>query len=80
MERTFTERELRKYDGSRKNPVYIAYAGIVYDVSSSPHWRDGDHRNLHFAGQDLTHELPDAPHGDRVFAKFPIVGRLISDE
>jgi predicted heme/steroid binding protein len=80
MERVFTEQELRKYDGSRKSAVYIAYKGIVYDVSSSPHWRFGDHRNLHFAGQDLTSELPDAPHTDLVFRKFPIVGRLISDE
>ena len=75
-QRTFTEQELRKYDGSRKNPIYIAYQGIVYDVTSSPHWHTGEHRNLHFAGQDLTSELPDAPHSDLVFRKFPVVGVL----
>ncbi len=75
-QRVFTEQELRKYDGSRKNPVYIAYKGIVYDVTSSSHWHTGEHRNLHFAGQDLTSELPDAPHGDLVFRKFPVVGIL----
>lgn len=80
MERIFTEQELKKYDGSRKMPVYIAYKGLVYDVTSSPHWRGGDHRNLHFAGQDLTHELPDSPHGERVFRKFPVVGILKIDE
>ena len=74
--RVFTERELRKYDGSRKNPVYIAYNGLVYDVTASPHWHTGEHRNLHFAGQDLTSELPDAPHGDLVFRNFPVVGIL----
>jgi predicted heme/steroid binding protein len=79
MERVFTEQELRKYDGSRKNPVYIAYKGSVYDVTSSPHWRTGEHRNLHFAGQDLTSELPDAPHSELVFRKFPVVGILKTD-
>lgn len=80
MELIFTEQELKRYDGSRKMPVYIAYKGLVYDVTSSPHWRGGDHRNLHFAGQDLTHELPDSPHGERVFRKFPVVGILKTDE
>lgn len=74
--REFLERELRKYDGSRHNPVYIAYKGLVYDVTSSPHWRTGEHRNLHFSGQDLTGELADAPHGELVFRKFPVVGTI----
>ena len=74
--REFTEYELRPYDGSRGKPVYIAYNGLVYDVTASPHWRTGEHRNLHFAGQDLTSELPDAPHSALVFDKFPVVGRL----
>ncbi len=72
----YTEQQLRKFDGSRRNPVYVAYRGRVYDLTSSPHWRTGLHRNLHFAGQDLTGELEDAPHTDLVFRKFPIVGRL----
>ncbi len=76
MDRIFTERELRKYDGSRRNPVYIAYKGLVYDVTASPHWRTGDHRNLHFAGQDLTSEIGDAPHSDLNILRFPVVGIL----
>ncbi len=75
-QRTFTEQELKKYDGSRKNPVYIAYKGLVYDVTSSGHWHTGLHRDLHFAGQDLTREIADAPHTDLVFRKFPVVGIL----
>ena len=79
MEHVFTEQELRKYDGSRKMPVYIAYNGVVYDVTSSPYWYTGEHRNLHYAGQDLTSELPDAPHSDLVFRRFPRVGILKRD-
>lgn len=30
----------------------------------------------HWAGQDLTHELPDAPHTESVFLKFKCVGLL----
>ena len=81
MVRVFTEQQLKQFDGSsRKRPTYIAYKGLVYDVSSSSHWRDGLHRNLHFAGQDLTDELADSPHGETVFAKYPIVGLLKRDE
>lgn len=75
--REISIQELRRCDGSsRKNPVYIAYRGLVYDVTSSSFWRTGLHRDLHFAGQDLTDEIADAPHTDLVFHKFPIVGRL----
>lgn len=76
--REFSDQELRKYDGSRRNPVYVAYNGLVYDVSRSPYWRTGLHRDLHWAGQDLTDELHKAPHSDLVFHKFPVVGKLRS--
>lgn len=61
--------------------MYIACAGIVYDVTDCPKWRTGLHEELHFAGQDLTSELPDAPHELEVF-RHPCVkriGRLISN-
>ena len=80
MDRIFTEQELKQYDGSsRKKPTYIAYKGIVYDVSSNSHWRDGLHRNLHFAGQDLTNEIVESPHGESVFAKLLVVGVIVSE-
>ena len=77
-ERTFTLGQLRRFDGERGSPKYVAYAGVVYDVSNCPKWRRGLHENLHFPGQDLTSELPDAPHGPEVFARPCVrrVGRL----
>ena len=39
-------------------------------------WKNGQHYE-HWAGQDLTDELKDAPHGDKVFTKFRIIGELI---
>jgi predicted heme/steroid binding protein len=77
-ERVFTARELQRYDGE-DGPMYIAYEGVVYDVSDCPRWRTGLHERLHFPGQDLTGELGDAPHGMEVFSRpcLKRVGRLI---
>ncbi len=75
--RLFSKEELSKYDGSDGNPTYIAYNGKVYDVSSAPNWIDGSHFE-HFAGDDLTGAVDDAPHGDEVMAGFPVVGELAS--
>ncbi|MCC6299068.1 MAG: cytochrome b5 [Anaerolineales bacterium] len=63
--------------GARK---FIAYKGVVYDVTDCPKWRLDLHENLHFPGQDLTSELPDAPHKEEVFTRpcVKIVGRLES--
>lgn len=67
--RIFTEHELQKYDGARGRPVYIAFAGIVYDVTHAPLWRTGTHQDLHYAGIDLTRSLPQAPHAEEVFTR-----------
>jgi predicted heme/steroid binding protein len=74
QEPTFTERQLRRYDGE-DGPVYVAFQGIVYDLSDCPKWRTGMHEQLHFPGQDLTGELVDAPHAEEVFAR-PCVRRV----
>ena len=62
-------------DGSPGRPAYVACGGVVYDVSDCPKWRTGFHEQLHFAGQDLTSELPDAPHASEVFDR-PCVKRV----
>ena len=79
-ERIFTERELRWFDGTGGKPAYIAYAGVVYDVSGSSLWRDGFHQDLHYAGTDLTRTLRKAPHTTEVFTHATVkrVGRLSS--
>jgi predicted heme/steroid binding protein len=64
-------RQLAQHD-SDADTFYIAYNGVVYDVTACPHWRTGLHQNQHFPGQDLTGELPQAPHGDEVF-KHPAI-------
>ncbi|CAN5799269.1 hypothetical protein BH10CHL1_BH10CHL1_42340 [soil metagenome] len=78
-EREFTEQQLRYYTGERGYRMYIAYAGVVYDVTDCPKWRRGIHENQHWPGQDLTAEMSDAPHTATVF-EHPCakrVGRLV---
>lgn len=74
--------ELRRANGERGAPRYVAYRGVVYDVGECPKWRRGLHEGLHFPGQDLTAELPEAPHGKEVFERpcVRVVGRLADDE
>jgi len=67
--------ELRRMDGSR-GAAWVACDGWVYDVSDSPEWRGALHRGLHWAGQDLSAELSEAPHGKEAVARMPVVGRL----
>ena len=80
-DRIFTTAELKKYDGI-DHPMYLAFDGVVYDVSKSPRWRSGLHEGLHFPAQDLSGEMDDAPHGREVLL-HPVVriaGRLAEQE
>ena len=81
-EQIFTERELQQFDGTRGNPAYIAYEGVVYDVSASSLWRSGLHKDLHYAGTDLTRTLRKAPHTAEVFTHATVkrVGRLSNEQ
>jgi len=74
-DRPVTADELRRCTGERGARCYVAHAGVVYDVTDCPKWRTGMHEQLHFAGQDLTGELPEAPHQTEVFDR-PCVRRV----
>jgi predicted heme/steroid binding protein len=67
--------QLALFNGQDKPEIYIAYKGLVYDVSASRLWKNGKHYE-HWAGQDLTPELADAPHSEKVFEKFTPIGIL----
>jgi predicted heme/steroid binding protein len=72
----FTLEELAKFNGRGGQKAYAAYKGLVYDVTESSMWGDGDHEGMHTAGGDLTAEHDDAPH-DVYVTDFPQVGRLV---
>ncbi len=65
--------QLALRNGQDKAQVWVAYTGIVYEVTGSRLWLEGKHYE-HWAGQDLTHKLVDAPHTEEVFAWFMAIG------
>lgn len=71
----FSRSQLALRNGQDREEIWVAYQGIIYDVSESRLWRNGKHYE-HWAGQDLTDELPDAPHTEKVFKKFKAVGKV----
>ena len=71
-----TKSQLALHNGNDKETIWVAYKGLVYDVSKSKLWKRGMHYE-HWSGQDLTEELKDAPHAEWVFDKFDPVGRLV---
>jgi len=71
-----TIEELSRCDGREGRPAYVAVGKVIYDVSASPRWVDGQHEEAHQAGRDLTEEIKSAPHVRAVVERFPVVGRI----
>ena len=71
----YTKAQLALRNGTDKEEIWCAYQGYIYDVSKSKLWRNGKHYE-HWAGQDLTAEMSDAPHNENVFDKYTVVGIL----
>ena len=69
----YTLQQLASRNGQDRDEIWVAYKGVIYDVRKSRLWRNGRHYE-HWAGQDLTEELSDAPHTDHVFDKFEVIG------
>lgn len=72
----FTKSQLSLRNGQDKPEIWIAFQGFIYDMTSSKLWKNGKHYE-HWAGQDLTSELADAPHTANVFEKFDPIGILV---
>jgi predicted heme/steroid binding protein len=72
----FTKSQLSLRNGQDRPEIWIAFQGLVYDMTTSKLWKNGKHYE-HWAGQDLTSELANAPHTANVFEKFTPIGKLI---
>lgn len=75
-----TKEELAKYNGKNGQKTYVAVNGKVYDVGTSPLWKEGDHQGVHEAGNDLTDDLKSAPHVRAVVERFPVIDHLEQPE
>ncbi|MEO6168829.1 MAG: cytochrome b5 domain-containing protein [Chitinophagales bacterium] len=72
----FTRSQLALRNGQDKPQIWVAYKGFIYDLTDSRLWLNGHHYE-HWAGQDLTEELKDAPHTVQVFEGWEQIGKLI---
>ena len=70
------ENPMTAANGKDGHPAHIGYAGDVYDVSDSKFWKDGAHMGRHFAGQDLTQAMDNAPHGPEVLKNVEKLGPM----
>ena len=72
---SYTKQQLALRNGQDKPQIWVAYQGVIYEVTESRLWKNGKHYE-HWAGQDLTEELREAPHSESVFSKFQLIGKL----
>jgi predicted heme/steroid binding protein len=69
--------ELKIYDGKNNQPAYVAFEGMIYDVTNHPKWPNGEHNNgLVSAGTDITEAIKSAPHGNSKIKTLKQVGTL----
>ena len=71
----YTRAQLALCNGQDKPEIWIACRGLIYDVGRSRLWKGGKHYE-HWAGQELSDEIADAPHTEHVLERFPVIGRL----
>ena len=76
-QRKISRDELAQNNGKEGKPAYIAFKGVVYEVSESAFWMEGDHMGAHDAGKDLTEEIELAPHREETLQRVKQVGVLI---
>ena len=71
-----TLEELAKFNGKDGARAYIAVDGIIYDVTDTGFWKDGQHNGFE-AGKDLTVEnKTKSPHGVAKLSGAVEVGKL----
>ena len=76
-QRKISRDELAQNNGKDGKPAYIAFKGVVYEVSTSAFWMEGDHMGAHGAGKDLTEEIELAPHREETLQRVKQVGVLV---
>jgi predicted heme/steroid binding protein/uncharacterized membrane protein len=80
LSKEMTEEQLLPFDGKDGRPAYVAYKGIIYDITNSRLWKNGAHMMKHHAGTDLTETLKQAPHGEDKVLAMPQVGMCVASD
>jgi predicted heme/steroid binding protein len=74
--KVFTVEELATYNGQNGKPIYVAFYGIVYDVTNANGWENGVHEGVNYAGKDATEAYEDSPHQQSLLDGLVKVGTL----
>lgn len=69
----FTTEELANYNGKNGAAAYVAYEGLVYDVTDAKGWFNGEHEGVE-AGTDITEAFANSPHTPSIFDGLNVVG------
>ncbi len=77
-EPTFTLKQLAAYNGKNGQPAYVAYKGIVYDLTAVSNWSSGKHHGIS-AGTDVTEVFSASPHAVSILKMGFVVGKLVSE-
>ena len=73
-----TIEELAKFNGKDGQPAYVAVHDVIYDVSDSDSWYDGEHYGYE-AGSDLTDIIEnESPHGVSELSSVPEIGKIVT--
>ena len=72
-----TLEQLKEFNGKDGKPAYVAVDGIIYDMTHSVPWKDGQHNGFE-AGNDLTKNIKeDSPHGVIKLDNVPAIGVIV---
>lgn len=72
-----TLEELKEFNGKDGKAAYVAVDGVIYDVTNSSRWKNGEHNDF-FAGNDLSDGIKNvSPHGVKVLERMPVVGKIV---
>jgi predicted heme/steroid binding protein/uncharacterized membrane protein len=80
LSKEMTLEQLSAFDGKEGRPAYIVYKGMVYDITNSRLWKNGQHMMKHLAGTDLTDVLKNAPHGEDKVLAMTQVGMCVASD
>jgi predicted heme/steroid binding protein len=73
--KVYTLAQLAKYNALGGNPAYVAYKGIVYDLSAVGTWSSGKHHGV-TAGTDVTALFASSPHAVSILDLGFVVGTM----
>lgn len=68
---------LKAYNGTKGKPIYVAYKGIIYDVSKVDAFKKNTYKSL-VPGTDITKALAKIKNGENLLKAASKVGKIVA--